>query len=179
MVAVMLVLGLAQASLSPAHAVTPASPAAAVTVFVRDAVAPRVLVLEAALAAAQRQVDVYAAGHTDAGAVLAVLGQQSRALRDLSQDLAALTPPWLGLLPTLQMARALEDLAACGEQLAGLLQDTMTAGSFSPRLEAGALSVVEYGPRLDAALALVARAEAWLRTLDRETGARLHLPGYD
>jgi hypothetical protein len=179
MVAVMLVLGLAQVSLSPAHAVAPASPAAAVTAFVQDAVAPRVLALEGTLAVARHQVDAYAAGQTRADTLLAVLGQQSLALRGLSQDLAALTPPWLGLLPTLQMARALEDLAACGEQLAGLLQDATGAGASPPRFEGGDLAMVEYGPRLHAALALASRAEAWLRTIDRETGARVRLPGCD
>jgi hypothetical protein len=74
-----------------------------------------------------------------------------------------------------------EDLALFSDQLAGLLQESAAALASSPLQQASygqPESRVSYGPRVRAAVSILRRAEAWLETVDRETGAHVTLPGF-
>jgi hypothetical protein len=75
----------------------------------------------------------------------------------------------------------LEDLTVCSGQLAGTLQDTADVLSLTPSPDAQlsmAAEIVVYGPRVNAAVDLLRRAEGWLDALDRATDAPTTLPGF-
>jgi hypothetical protein len=180
------------------------SPAARVTVFVHTALALRVLTIENAVAAANRQVLAYcAARHMGLGscfeqdvdfhapetlALARVLTQQALELTGASHDLSLLLAPQIGdQLANQQMVRIVEDLALCADQSAGLLQEHSTiiaTMSQNPLTTAtsdvgSALGGLAYGPRMRSLALILRRAEDWLDTIDHETGARAALPGFD
>jgi hypothetical protein len=159
--------------------------AAVVTAFARGTLAPRVLVVESALALANHHVGAHLAGREDDGTVARALTQQALILTGASADLSGLPPPRLDALATVQLQCALEDLALVSDQLAGLLGETATVLQTAPSLEAGGAVIaveatrsVAYAPRAHSALTILRRAEAWLETVDHETGAHGTLPGF-
>jgi hypothetical protein len=158
---------------------------------------PLVLQLEGALATANRQVLLYcqppamvltrctdltsslSSGETSA--VAAVLTAQALVLSGASQGFDMLLPPDVGRLPTLQLRCVSEDLALVSDQLAALLQESVAAVSRNPLEQTSdfqAAPRVSYGPRARSAVTILRRAEAWLETLDQETGAHATLPGF-
>jgi hypothetical protein len=115
-------------------------------------------------------------------ALAGVLTQQENLSRSVAAALTTLSPPLVGMLPTLQMKCVLEDLALFGDQLARLLHDVGAALGIPPPPAAPAEVPVEnvgYPARARAALSLVRRAEGWLETVDHQTGARVTLPGLE
>jgi hypothetical protein len=162
-----------------APAASPPHPGVVLTHFVRTTLVPRFLVIERALLVANRTVLAYEEGRLDARVLASVLAVQDQVLRGSSQDLASLSPPWVAPQLTLQTVRLLEDLAACSDQLATLLEDVGTAGSVPPRQVAGVLDIVAYAPRLGTTLSLLQRAADWLAAIDSETGTHTLLqPGF-
>jgi hypothetical protein len=174
----------------------PASPGtgAVVATFVRTALAPQVLLLEAALATANRQVLAYCrppemvlvrctdfSGHLGGGTLGGILTAQALALRSASQNLEALLPPDVGRQPTLHLRCVEETLALFSDQLTGLLQESAAALSsttLQQATDAQPAPRLSYGPRLRAAVSIVRRAEAWLVAVDCATGAHATLPGF-
>jgi hypothetical protein len=155
------------------------NPSVVMTRFVRTTLAPRFLVIERALLVANRAVLAYEEGRLDARVLYSVLAAQDQVLRGSSQDLASLSPPWVGPQLTLQMVRLLEDLASCSDQLATLLEDVGTAGAVPPRQVVSVLDIAAYAPRLRTTLSLLQRAADWLAAIDSETGAHTLLkPGF-
>jgi hypothetical protein len=165
-----------------------------VVAFVRTSLAPRVLVVEGALATANRQVLVYCqplamvlvqcpdlSGHLGSRVLAGQLTAQALVLSGASHSFDMLLPPDVGRLPTLQLRCVTEDLALFSDQLSGLLQESVAAVS-STTLEQATYAEppprVSYEPRVRSALTILRRAEAWLEAVDREIGARATLPGF-
>jgi hypothetical protein len=181
----------AVAVVSPQHAHAPVDPAAqlgqaeVVVTFVQSTLVPRVLVVEGTLSVANHHVSAHLAGAEDAGALARVLTQQAFILTAASADFSSLQPPRLDARATLQMQRVLEDLALVSDQLADLLGEAALALQILPTLEAigatiaeEAISSVAFGRRVHSALSILRRADAWLETIDHETGAHASLPGF-
>jgi hypothetical protein len=160
-----------------------------VAAFFAAEVSGRVLLLEAALAAANQQMrayhDLYVAGGPISPAsaqevaeqTTAVLDAQTPVLRAAGEAFSELPPPAISSpLPAIQMIRMLEDMALCGDQLAAVMEETSAdvAGS----LFEDAPSSAAYAPRVRGVVAILRRAEAWLETIDHETGAHATLPGF-
>jgi hypothetical protein len=173
----------------------PLTPATAVTAFVQTTLTPRVLAVENAVALANRQVLLYCqppemvlvrctdlmGHHSGSSTVAGVLTAEARVLTGASHGFDALLPPTVGWLPTLHVRCAVEDLALASDQLSALLQESADAVSRTTLQEAvDALPAprISYGPRLRSALTILRRAEAWLETVDHETGAHATLPGF-
>jgi hypothetical protein len=170
---------------------------AMVAAFVRTALAPRVLVVEGALATTNQQVVTYCQppemvlvrctdltvrqGSGSSGVLAAVLTAQARVLGEASEGFDTLLPPDVGRVPALQLRCVVEDLALVGNQLSGLLQESAAAVS-STMLQQSTYAQpaprVSYGPRVRAAVTILRRAEAWLETVDHEMGTHLTLPGF-
>jgi hypothetical protein len=172
----------------PAH--TPLrGQAAAVTAYVRDVLSAQVLAMEGALVATDDQIGAYHAAFT-AGAVVgsldlypliaktvAVMTRQSLACIALSHDVVAPSSLQLGEVVEMQLTALREDLALFSAQIAIVMQETgadvagMQRFLESPRAMA-------YRARVAEALPILRRAEDWLETVNRETGARATLPGF-
>jgi hypothetical protein len=157
-----------------------------VATFVGSTLAPRVLLLESTLATANHHVGTHLGGAEDNGALAGALTRQALMLTAASAAFSSLPPPRLETLATLQMTCVIEDLALVSDQLAALLRETALALQTIPSLEAsGAVIAVEatqsvaYGQRVRSALSIMRRAEAWLVTIDHETGASATLPGFE
>jgi hypothetical protein len=169
---------------------------AVVATFVRTVLAPQVLLMEEALATANRQVLAYCrppemvlvrctdlSDHLSGGSGTLVGGltAQALALRSASQNVNTLLPPDIGRQPTLHLRCVEEDLALFSDQLADLFQESTAALSRMILRQATYVQPaprVSYGPRVRAAVTILRRAEAWLGVVDRETGARVTLPGF-
>jgi hypothetical protein len=168
-----------------------------VSAFVQTILAPRVLTIESAAATANRQVLAYCRppemilvlctdlsgrlGSGGSGTVTGALTAQALVLAGASHGLDALLPPDLGRLPTLHLRCVIEDLSLFADQLAGLLQESAAAVSSSTLQQATYAHPgprISYGPRVRSAVTIVRRAEAWLQTVDHETGAKATLPGF-
>jgi hypothetical protein len=168
-----------------------------VAAFVRTALAPRVLVVEGALATTNQQVVTYCQapelvlvrctdltvrqGIGNSGALAAALTSQAHVLGEASQGFDTLLPPDLGRVPALQLRCVVEDLALFSDQLSGLLQESAAALSSTMLQQATYAQPaprVSYGPRVRAAVTILRRAEAWLETVDHEMGAHVTLPGF-
>jgi hypothetical protein len=156
-----------------------------VTSFVQSLVVPPVLSIEQAVTLADRHVLVYRLSQETSVALVSELSQQRHVLEEAGTTLSSLASPALGSALIRLMERLLEDLAVCGGQLADVLRDTATALSLptSTDIQLSQLSVdavnLVYGPRVRAAVALLRRAEDWLKTIDHETGAHATLPGLE
>jgi hypothetical protein len=152
-----------------------------VTAFVHTLLAPRVLVLEGALATANRQM-LGGFPQEETATLARALSQEAHLLTGVSPDLTVLMPPQVGALPTIQVARLIEDLALVGDDLASVLQQIVTAVSGTPMGEeasGGPEDCVAYTARIRHAVASLQRAEGWLETIDQETGAHVTLPGFE
>jgi hypothetical protein len=178
----------------------PASAKAQVAMFVRTALAGRVVAIEAVMARADRQIRAYCSSgalggdrcfetgmdvHVDAAQALADgLARQALVLTATGDDLAALPSPRLtDPRQARQLDYLVEDVALCGEQFAALLQEmvtilTDTTSEKAPPL-GQALANAAYPERAAAATRLLHRAAEWLVALDRETGAGARLPGFE
>jgi hypothetical protein len=172
-------------------------PAALLTAYVEHVLTPRVQQLEAALATANRQVLAYCQppemilvrctdlsgrlGSGGNGTMTEALMAQALVLTGASHGLDTLLPPNMGQLPTLHLRCVIEDLALFADQLAGLLEESVAAVSSSTLQQASSgqpAPRVSYGPRVRSVVAILRRAEAWLETIDHETGAHVTLPGF-
>jgi hypothetical protein len=153
-----------------------------VAAFVRDGLAGRVVVVENGLAVANRHVLAYLATRESVALLAGGLTQQALILLSAGHDLAGVLPPaQLEGLPALQLARLIEDLALFAQQTAGLLQETVAALSTpAPAQTVGedAITRVLYLSRMQKTVDVLRRAEGWLDTIDRETGAHATLPGF-
>jgi hypothetical protein len=171
---------------------------------VQRVLAPRVLELEGALATANRQVLAYCTArgrdvsscfeqgvdfHAPALLALArVLTHQALVLTGASAALSLILAPQIGdQVASQQLVRLLEDLALCAEQSARLLDEHTTLIMLMAHLPFSQASVpgtgaaasgLGYQSRVRSAVALLRRAEAWLKTVDHETGAHATLPGF-
>jgi hypothetical protein len=160
------------------------------TAFVQSALAMQVLIVEDALATANRAVLAYCprsqhsllqcadlAVVTGGGELATTLTQEAGVLAQASQGLSSLPLPDLGRLPTLHLALLQEDLVVCSGGLARLLQEVAAGVPLAANVAATASSAA-YGPRVRDLVTVLRRAEGWVETLDRETGARVRLPGF-
>jgi hypothetical protein len=118
---------------------------------------------------------VRSAGSTALAALLTV---QAGTLVAASHDIENLLPPEIGRVPGLQLRCLIEDLALFAAQVSDLLQETVVALSSSLLQATTDVPWVAYGPLLRRAVALLRRAEGWLEAVDRVTGARATLPGF-
>jgi hypothetical protein len=188
---VLLVLATAVSAPRGVAAVPVPGPASVVTVFVRTTLAGPVRVSEGALATANQALAATCQGARRGMTVIgcadvliapahstlpSLLHQQASLLLTSGQQFTLLLPPQLSQLVMVQLARLLESLSLFCTQLAGLLDETASALPVPRWLET--TIGVSYGPRARSALALLRRAEAWLATIDHETGAHAALPGW-
>jgi hypothetical protein len=97
---------------------------------------------------------------------------------DVGRTLAMADPPLLERPQAVDLALVREDLMLCSSGLSTLLSESAAA---LPAASAGpsALAELHYGLRTLQVVALLSRAEAWLGTLDRATGATVRLPGFE
>jgi hypothetical protein len=168
----------------------PPRQAAAVTAYVRDVLSAQVLAMEGALVATDDQIRAYHAAFTAGTQVasfdlrplidqtVAVLTRQSALCTGLSHDVVVPSALHLGTVVTLQLAALHEDLALFSAQVATVMQETSTDVAGMPRsIESPRANA--YPARITEALPILGRAEAWLDTIDHETGARATLPGFE
>jgi hypothetical protein len=189
----MLLLVIVTAACAPHEvaAAPTAGPAAVVTAFVTSALVDPVLSGEDALAMANRAVGASCQAARRGTAIIgcadlltapptstlpALLSQQGGLLLAADAALTRLIPPPLGPPLLGQVGRLLEDLSLFCTQLASLLQETAIALPV-PRWPEPTIGV-SYGPRVRAAVAILRRAEAWLETINHESGAHATLPGF-
>jgi hypothetical protein len=153
-----------------------------VTTFVYGSLAPRVRVIEGALATADQLVLAYHATAVEPRALSFVLQQQADRVWATEDQLNSVAQPALSVGMRLQMNSLLEDLILDSQQLRALFQETADAVSQlainGPVGLDGAVSV-GYGPRARSAMALLRRAQDWLHAIDNESGARACLPGFE
>jgi hypothetical protein len=168
--------------------------ASAVTAYVQALLAPRVVVLEAAVAQATRAIR-RVCGTVDTPDLSCTIGSGDHApyaaASTLLMQLAAMLTAMSGEIPRLpvvggtvqanmEMAYLREDIAACADRLAETLHDAAvdlrTPGV--PENAGGTPHSVAYGPQIVRLLGLLRRAEGWLETVDHETGAWVRLPGF-
>jgi hypothetical protein len=172
----------------PAHTPLPGQ-AAALTAYVHDVLSAQVQAMESAVVATDDQLraydDAFMAG-TQAPSVdlhplieqtVAVLTRQSVICTGLSHNVVAPTSLQLGERAAMQLTALREDLALFSAQIATVMQETGADVVGMPRsLESPRAS--DYPARIAEALPILGRAESWLETVDRETGARATLPGF-
>jgi hypothetical protein len=156
---------------------------------VRGVLAPQVQTLDGALAATVAQIHAYDAFFT-AGTQLATVDLQPL----IAQTVAVLTQQYVlctGLshrvvVPSsdpgeaaqrAEWAALREDLVLFSAQIAVAMQETSTDVARMPRnLESPRANA--YAARIGAALPILRQAEAWLETIDQQTGAHATLPGF-
>jgi hypothetical protein len=187
-----LLVGLALAA-RPARASLPASPgpAAQVTVYVHTTLGPRVRIIEDALATADRTLLAYCPRAQRAllqcadlavlkgGGILATtLVEEADVLAQAGYSLDMVAIPDLGSRSTLYLMLLIEDLVICSEGLAGLMQEVAAGIPVAANVTATSGSMA-YGLRVRYLVTLLRRAEGWLDKIDRETGARVTLPGFE
>jgi hypothetical protein len=175
---------------SDAQATRQPSAAALVTAFVQSRLTTDVLTIEAALATVNQQLLPYcrpivqpprrcaerAVQNGDVGPMIVLLSYQAAVLTAASHDVASLPPPPLGSAATQHVALLLEDVSLCADQAAGVVQEMALAARQA--LSLGASIDFGYEPTMRRLLTTLRRAEAWLETIDQETGARVRLPGF-
>jgi hypothetical protein len=173
------------------------------TEVVQSTVVPAVLSIEGALATANLQVDTYCAArhlsvtlcfetgvdpYDTATVTLAqVFRRQALLLGGTSPALATQLAALRLVNPLLnaQMEALIEDLALCSDQLIALLQDyagpLLALGQVPPAASQSGTIMrgLAYAARVRILLTVLRRAAQWLETIDRETGARLRLPGFE
>jgi hypothetical protein len=163
-----------------------------VTLFIQTSVAPRVWAMVSILAAANQALlracpfpakalgpcaDA-AAEQTDA-ALGTPLTADAAALTANGTSLASLPLPAVGWQPSLHLGLMLEDLALCSDELGSLLGEIVAGLNLDDVHAYLAVNVsVSYVPRVRQLLNIVGRAEQWLAVVDRETDARVRLPGF-
>jgi hypothetical protein len=158
-----------------------------VSAFVRGTLAPQVLAVESLLAALpERHVALRQGGQEDDGALAHALTQQAVVLTAASAGLSSLGLPRLDEQPTLELKSVVEDLALFSDQLADLFHeastDLLSIGSMEAAGAVVSMDVtqsVDYDRRVHSLLKILRRAEMWLKTLDRDTGAQVTLPGFE
>jgi hypothetical protein len=166
-------------------------PTAQLAAFVQTDLAVRVLIMEDALATANRAVLAYCprsrhsllqcadlAVATGGGVLATTLTQEAGVLAQASQGLSGLPLPDLGRQPTQHLALLQEDLVVCSGGLASLLQEVAAGVPLAANVVATASSAA-YGPRVRDLVIVLRRAEGWVETVDRETGAHVRLPGFE
>jgi hypothetical protein len=179
----------------------PTSPAARLTVYAETTLTPQVVRLEQALATANQGVQAYCAARrvafslcfdqdveyqsADTEALSGMLDQQAHVLTAVSAALSLLPHPVLGADGSAQqMERLIEDLTLVTTQATVVLEEHAEAiGRMRQSVLHGpqvsrALQGLGYAPRVRSLGALLRRAEGWLETMDRETGAHARLPGF-
>jgi hypothetical protein len=169
---------------------------------VSGTLAQRVAVVEDTLMAANQEVRPYCAAHVP-GLVLCFAGDnqvvdarmqalgtefqhQALLLSATSGDLALQIGAFPPRSPRVaaQVQALVEDLSMSGAQLASVLHDYAQAIAEIGQLpvqvpDAGArLRELDYTGRVYAVTALLQRAQSWLETVNRETGADAVLPGF-
>jgi hypothetical protein len=180
------------------HRPVPPSAATVVTTFVQTALILRVLIVEGALASANRTVRRYCSLPSSVpeltpsllqcdGLVIlpddrtlgTTLTREAGVLAAAGYAVASLQPPVLDTQATVSLALVAEDLVLCSTGLASLLRETAASVE---RLQPLRLQVVissrGYWSRVCDFVTLLQRAEGCLVTLDRETGAQAILPGF-
>jgi hypothetical protein len=163
---------------STPHALaTRAGAGPATTVFIRTAIVRQVRAVEAALAAADRTASLAQTRAALIAGVPAILDQQAGAIALAGAGFALLAPPQSGDHTGQQMTRLLEDLTVYSNQVAAVLWET--AKESRGRQGSADRLWAAYWLGVDRALDLLRRAEGWLETIDRETGARTRLPGFE
>jgi hypothetical protein len=170
------------------------SPAAAVTAFVQTALTPRVVLVEGTLATAnQALLSACRLTHAydttlmkctdpalmDGGRALArTLAMDANVLFDASHALAAVDPPPGGPRWTVPLALTVEDLVLCSDGLGSLLAESAAAMPLSAPAGTPPPVSIDYASRVLKWASLLQRAQAWLETVDRDTGAHANLPGF-
>jgi hypothetical protein len=97
----------------------------------------------------------------------------------VSAELSLMSAPSLAPLLARQMERLMESLALFGEEVAAIF-GAMTAHYGGGMAQQGQVTEdrrAAYTPMMETALRGLYRAQAWLATIDRETGAQVTLPG--
>jgi hypothetical protein len=171
----------------PAAGAVPDAPAAAmgtgraVTAFVQWVLAPRVMVVEGALAAANQLVPDYHAEALEPRALGASLLSRAWRLQAIAEELDSVPLPMVPADVRVLLRGLVEDLVLVSQQLSTLFQETAAAvtrkGMNGPIGWDGAVSV-GYDLRVQSAEALMRRAQGWLQTIDQETGAQVRLTGF-
>jgi hypothetical protein len=166
-------------------------PAGVVTAYVHGFLAPRVMAVEESLAASDDQIqtylDAYSAGTQLDWPSLSALVEQTISVLTAGSSLCEESshdfdvPPALPLDTSLslQLASLREDLELFSTQIATAMRATSTdmdIARMPRRLES--LRDAGYATRIGDALPILRRAETWLEAIDRETGARVTLPGF-
>jgi hypothetical protein len=187
-----LVAGTTAAQASRTHTVVPSDPAARVTRFVEQELSWRVLLIEGAALTANAHVLAYCVAPgalaiqcadlrlvqqgESTQTVLDGLREQERTLTAMSYALWRLPLPPLDGRAAVHLACLLEDLTLFSDQYARLLDDA--ANAIPGTTNKGLTPQVSYGAREQSIGAVLDRAEAWLETLDHDTGAQVTLPGF-
>jgi hypothetical protein len=152
----------------------------AVSVFVWGVLAPRVVVVEGALAAANQLLPDYHAAALEPRALGASLLSRAWRLQAIAVELDGVPLPMVPADVRLQLRGLVEDLLLVSQQLSTLFQETADAVTQKavngPIGWDGAVSV-GYDLRVQSAEVLMRRAQGWLQAIDQETGAQVCLPG--
>jgi hypothetical protein len=163
----------------PVTAATPPNTAPAVSTFVQGDLAPRVVVLDDVLAVANEQVLAEHAAQVDPRAMSVTLLAQAQRLQAVGEELSSMPMPVVPSDVRQHLRGLVEDLLVASQQLETLLQETAAAETQEtvngPLGRDGAVSV-GYSQRAQSVVALLRRAQDWLRAINQETGDHVRLP---